>query len=597
MSKSCGRGIVVWVLLVAGAARAQGSNPALLAETRRLRGEIERALALKFFGLANASKQSNVDQMEAILSAVHPQFTPALEAGDASVYRSVAEKLAEADGWLANMKAAIACGTAIEKVKALHAQDRQAPDEDVAALEEAQHVFDRVARNPVGELRYANWDGVALQCRSAASALVAANPRVVEEAAQRKAAAEHAAAARELASVTGPADRALAPLLEAEKRGEPAGEDALKAVEETLPAVRAISPPLADYYLREVTFLRVYGWLGAGDAKHIAEALSAKPVAAGRSTGKKLQVGFAAKPGHCYLLLGDFASRGGSEKIDGFQLTVKGGLTHELELEREWPAIASGLCASESASATATASLAFPGTRNGVQYVVLDWPRDGFPLSVASQMHLVLRDHCDLKAREDLFSAPIPGTLAYEGSEPRILVRTRRDGYADVLGIGATGSTGANVRELSSQPGGKIAVRSAFTWQECPYHEKAQATSPISIKLHECEDRINKKYQREYDQVERLRDQARKMGGISPAAEKMKGRLDDSYDRDFNASCGAALADAKKRAEASFNKLVDHFADVTAPPRDPLDRIAFAQAIAPDASRPSAKPARPTRRR
>lgn len=565
------------VALMAGTAAAQSGNPAALAETRRLRDEIDRSMKLTFTGLGGAAQQRNVDQMESILAAVHQQFTPALEAGDASVYRSVAEKLKEADGWLANMKASIACGTAIETVSKQHAQGQQAPAADIAAIETAMSAFEKAERASTGSLRYANWDRTLVDCRSNGLRLIAANPSVVQRAAEQKASAERAEAAGKLAAVAGPADAALKPLLDAAKRGEPISDEGLAAVEAAAANVKPVSAARADYYLREVAFLRSFAWLQAGQAKPIAAALTAQMVASGRSSGKTLTVSFSAKPGHCYLLLGDFASLSGSESIGTFAWRFSGGLVHQFRLDRDRPALAAGFCAKETAGASGTAPLTFAGTKNGVQYLVLDWPAASFPLSVASQMRLVPHDHCDFRAREDLFSSPLPGTFAWLGSEPVVIVRI--DGSSvQYLSLAKPAAEGGNLGDFSSQPIGKVAVRSAFAWQECPYHDKAAATSPISIKLNECEDRLNKKYGKGYDQVQRVRDQARNMGGVAPAAERAKGRLDEQYDREFKSSCGALLADAHKRGEASFNKLVDHFADAP-PAHDALDRLAFAQGM------------------
>jgi len=375
------------------------------------------------------------------------------------------------------------------------------------------------------------------------------------------------------------ANQALAAIYTSIQKERSVDDGARTTFAKAIDDVRAIDAGSALYYEHESKLIDLYAsWSKPdGDAQEaIAKKLGGVLVAKGRSSGKKLDVTVKPKGDHCYLLLQHFAERAGTEKIENFRWSTKGARVQTIGhswgngqgVERT-----EGFCALGPSTVTANADLVFAGSKNGVRYAVVEIPRKSFPSFVATRMGVSFPDPCDFDHWASYFAKPIPGTFAYLNNEPVIVT------YADSVGGNRDASyrtianTDGNARKssFSTTAPDSISVRSQFNFRGC---WTEQPEGDLSKKLAACYDRIDARYEKDWKQVEALREQAARHGAINLAAEDQASRLKERASDDEEKECGPIYDKAEKEAERTYTKLVDMLVDKKYV--DPLARVELA---------------------
>ena len=406
---------------------------------------------------------------------------------------------------------------------------------------------------------------------------VTAENAVVEEKARKNMAARLSKDEEEKMKKAGfAANQARGQLLDAIRKERRVSDAAFATFTKATADVRAISAGSALFYEHEAALIDLYGAWAQPDGKaqeQIAKKLGGTLVAKGRSTGKKLDVTVKPKGDHCYLLVQQFADRAGTEKIENFKWETKGARVQTIGLswgqdfgvERT-----EGFCALGPTTVTARADLVFAGSKNGVRYAVVEIPRKSFPAFVATRMGVSFPDPCDFNHWASYFTKPIPGTFAYHNNEPVIVT------WSDSVG----GNRDASYRTVANSDGttrksdlqtaapDSVSFRSQFAFRGC-WTDSPEGE--LSKKLSACYDRIGARYEKDWKQVEALREQAARHGAINLAAEDQASRLKDRASDDEEKECGPIYEKAEKEAEKTYTKLVDMLADKKYV--DPLARV------------------------
>jgi hypothetical protein len=196
-------------------------------------------------------------------------------------------------------------------------------------------------------------------------------------------------------------------------------------------------------------------------------------------------------------------------------------------------------------------------------------------------------DDCDAAQWSSLWMHPVPGTLVYAGREPYLVeswsgssvdVRDLSSGKEQLpaaqLAHAAPKAVAFKTRFLREAPRKRgepirVAADSAFEYS-CAASEAS--TGPDAVALFKCEKAVEAKFKKAYDDVDRVREQAARMGGIAPKAEAMRNRLDADADAEEARTCAPIQKRITDAMEHAFNQVVDAYSDQ--PVQDPVDRLA-----------------------
>jgi hypothetical protein len=295
----------------------------------------------------------------------------------------------------------------------------------------------------------------------------------------------------------------------------------------------------------------------------VATSLDGEVVASGENKDKKLTAEFAAKADWCYLVASRWKTWTGQEKRDHSRWSSRGPRTPLQHFSWwrdgwQWGNL-QGVCATAAVpSATFAMDLTFAGTRNGMRYVVVGWPRDKFPIWLGSYASVHAFDLCDTEAWKSLWLNPIPGTLVWGEKEPYLV--TSPDGPEGVW-ISTWNLSAKQGRAmktgLSGKPPEKRAVATQFAMPKCSSED---ATDPDSAKLAACNESIDKKYGPLFDSANNAKEYAKSVAAFQSAKQRLDS-LSDQQDREWNARCKPIEDKIAKRWEAMFNGLVDTVVD------------------------------------
>ncbi len=339
-------------------------------------------------------------------------------------------------------------------------------------------------------------------------------------------------------------------------------------------AIAALDSPDATLFLRvDLLGLRLLErWQQPdGEAQQaIATLLGGKLEASGRSAGKQLAVKFTAVADRCYLLVGHFATQARDAALTNFAWGLARGHQVQAFHVAPFPHLARGFCTYQKEAVSAHADLGFVGSKNGVRWAVISFARDQLPADLEGGFRVERGDHCDPVYWEAMWTRPLPGTIAYMGREPVLVLSPSAVSSSEAYRLNDPSELIAS-GPLTSQPTGSIRFEPReLDFVHCPDDSSAlQARAPASLAIIACEKRVAGKYAGAWAQIERQRGAARDAGGIAPAVENRATALMERQGRDEQACF--ALEQAATRAIVRVNERVtDRF--LASPPIDPSQR-------------------------
>lgn len=336
----------------------------------------------------------------------------------------------------------------------------------------------------------------------------------------------------------------------------------------------------ARYYAHMLTSYRLENaWRGPENdtAGRIANVLGADVTTSGTLRDKDKTASFAFKADNekCYVAFLRFATSTGAEKLDDFAWSAGNNLTGNLQRFHMWGRQGGpwertvGFCTTKEAQVTGSGKLTFAGTKNGLRYVVVSTARAKLPLYVATYMSADYGDPCDTDSWLSLWTNPVPGSIVYAGSEPFLVTSPDRSGvWITAANVTLQNSVRLQKPNLTQTPPKPVKVATQFRMPGCLKLSK-NTTSADSTKLAKCYEGIEKRYDPQYDALERQRDAAVSYTGRRAAIAAIE-RLNDAYDRDVERQCKPIEKQIAKKWEATYNKIVDTYVD--SPYQSPIDR-------------------------
>lgn len=360
----------------------------------------------------------------------------------------------------------------------------------------------------------------------------------------------------------------------AHKAEEPIPEDKIKALADAVDELEGSAPNAASQFAHSLKTAKIENawWKPEAErSKVIAKVVGGDVVASGESNGKKLDVALNAKAGHCYTVFMRYKTVTGREEVKEKEWSAQGGNT-PLQRYGVWsgekPTFQiEGTCVTKDVSVKLNADLVFAGTKNALQYVVLDSTKSKFPLYVATYMHVFVHDPCDTEAWEAMWLDPIPGAIVYIGAEPVLVSSPERAGQLWITYRNATMREGRSQKNnLTQAPPKAIKFHTQYSFPRC---SKDHGETPETQRFAACHKQIDKKYDAQWDAAERAKENAVTIGGVR-AAQAQLDRIRDADDRDRENICGPIEKKLEKKWEATFNKIVDTYTDK--PYESPIDR-------------------------
>jgi hypothetical protein len=364
-------------------------------------------------------------------------------------------------------------------------------------------------------------------------------------------------------------------------------EETIKAAEQPVPADKLaafksradeLKGPLPDtsrYYAHLDTTFRVENawWQPENEApKTIAGLIGGEVASSGTTDGKKLSVPINAKVGHCYTVLMRYKTVTGKEEIKDLAWSAKGGNSslqrYFVRTYGDGTQRIEGTCVTKDVAVTLTADLVFPGTKNGLRYVVLDTTKAKFPLYIATYMGVHIHDACDTDSWLGLWTDPIPGSIAYEGKEPFLITDPEEAGRGSVRTKNATlGDASSGKNELVTEPPKGIKFATQFQAPRCSRDDGEGADSQRFAK---CHAQITAKYKGQWDAAERA--EANAITYLAKrAARAQLDRIGEAEENDRERQCKPIEDQIAKKWEQTFNKIVDQYTD--SPRKSPIDRV------------------------
>jgi hypothetical protein len=360
------------------------------------------------------------------------------------------------------------------------------------------------------------------------------------------------------------------------KPGDPVSEENLVAYRAAIDALNAVQPDVASWHDREYTHFRLSNAWRQADQKaqfeEVAKILEGKLIKGEVTSGKKMNVSFKGEKGWCYSVHMRWANPAGTEKFENFEWSAKGG-NSALQRYQTWETrevwqTTLGVCTTKASDVTATADLQFAGTRNGIKYAVVGWPKEKFPQFEATYMGVTWGDMCDVDGFKSLWTDPIPGSLVYDGQEPFLITGPDRAGQTWLSMMNATGTNSVRTqkRNVTSKAPAARSFRTQYRFPGCSREKPETAESK---KLAACHQKIDQKYQAQWDKASDEKNRARTVVQL----EQAQGKLDRLRELDTNdrvKQCDPVEDAISKKWEKMFNGIVDHYADNAY--TEPLDR-------------------------
>lgn len=317
-------------------------------------------------------------------------------------------------------------------------------------------------------------------------------------------------------------------------------------------------------------------WRGdaAKSPEALAAALGGKAHASGEVTGKDKPQTFKFKveEGRCYTLLMRMKTAGGEEdKMASFDLdagkensslqrfTMRQRTTRGAGLHRSLSkSYTHGVCATKSAEVTAKVELKYAGSQNALRYAIVETPKDKLPEYLALELQPYMSDSCDVDNWLSMWTNPIPGAVLYGAEAPYVPYDV---GQAEEMWMTAWSAGYGEVRvkreDLSSAPPKQFKFNNKVNFRGCP-KELKYAKSADGIKVATCYDRLNKKFDPQFDAAEKARDNA--VGILAEInADRRMTQLNNQYRDEEERTCKKMEQEVGKKFDAAYTKIVDFY--------------------------------------
>lgn len=452
------------------------------------------------------------------------------------------------------------CGGHWLDINGFHTQGKLAPDANLKALDQSVATF--VKQAPAGFERSVKWWTKEAKRLRDENPIVAkkAKEQADKQAAraaqdkQRAIQQERAKAFAGITSVMNELDKqtkTFAGPITAAKLGE---------LDVQIAHVKKVHAPAEYYFQQRKKQYALYNAMSS-DITGASKILEGTAVASGDTGGKKkFKIGFKAAAGNCYLVLTGWKTWTNAERMKNTDFFVKGGTGGAGQ--RFWMRdfgqwmTAEGVCANKNLAVKYTGELTFAGTRNGLKYSIISWPKNKIPTFVSSRIGVSRYDKCDHQEWLTMWKSPIPGTVVWKGPEPYLTQSPKnlRGNSGNFWGIDYSSSS------ISTPELAKPAVHASkktFRMPSCKSGEQRLKSTQSYMK---CLRKMDKKYDAIWTSLKKQRKYPRSIGQYNRARKGLD-NLGAKRSKEYNATCGKKLKKIEAVWQKTFNGLVDWVAD------------------------------------
>ncbi len=388
------------------------------------------------FGSDPADEERKIALAEAQLKKANDAITPAHKLDGR--FGAVEENRALLERQIRVAKLANACSKALDAIRKSHDKGTLATDAQFKALATATTALEGAkAQGFEPIVAFFQQQGVDLKAQNAAVAA-----RGAQQAAEREAQANRERSQGVLTALQQK-EEALHAWLTANPQGAiPA--DLLAQFDAAVAAAKTNKAPVGWYERQQVQLNVANGFRLDDQAAFaaVAKALSGELVASGFNKQKAFSTKFNVKKDYCYLAVMRFGTASGTERLENLTFHGPSANTGVQEFyvsprSEVWESMR-GVCATQAGAVTVDGDATFAGTKNGIRFAVVAWPRAEVPAYVTQQVNVVAGDLCDTQAWKNLWTNPVPGSLVYVGNEP-YLVSSTSQGWSDLWTATALG--------------------------------------------------------------------------------------------------------------------------------------------------------------
>jgi len=345
------------------------------------------------------------------------------------------------------------------------------------------------------------------------------------------------------------------------KKAEAAVPDAeLADFEAVLAEVVKFKESAPAWYGDQLMYHKGYNMWFAGDWAGLAATVGAAVVETGETKGKKAKVSFKAEADTCYAFVRKWKQHSGAVKSDLKWSYDKGTHAHSISVSAGALPTLRGFCATGPLTATYGGTLEFPGSKNGLDYAVLSWKRDAYPIALAVATDYGKPDPCSAEHVFQVWTKPAPGAMIYAEQNPYL-----RDGDDDTW-VTTMSITGGNGREqwsgLSSKAPDVRAFGQGFRSPSCWGADSS--LDKDAVKFAKCKDTLRAKFGPKFSKANKKKSNAKFVHEVKEANKALE-RLEKQESAAFAKQCKPTKDRIDARMKANHDKLADWYADNTPP--------------------------------
>lgn len=441
-----------------------------------------------------------------------------------------------------------------EPITTLHAQNTPVVDGDLDQLDAAVAAFAKVAHKDYKRTAD-NWSEVAKKLRKNNTELAKKNAaRAASDAAKmdldrRNGLLKKAEEIIKAMEATAKADK------------EPVSAELWASLESTLKETEEISPKIRTAFEYLAFDYKLYdAWFQADPVNAAASAFAGgKAFASGKLSAKENKVKVKVKANECYTLIGRFNNRTGNEEVKDVSPVLGKNVGDVLPFysvhnPNRWMSF-DGACPIKDLELTFDVKLGFPGSTADYQWVLVSWPRNAFPVEVASRSEVWGPVPCSGPITESFFKNAVPGLFVWSAKGTPALLKGINQGSFQARTV-------HNEDTSFRIEGATVAWPEQKSLPSTEYHQSCESSydseDPLVQKFGKCHLAIDQQFNPRFTAAMNRRDNALTLGQRNAAVREIES-LNGQQAKAREQKCGPLEKQVEKAMSESITRLNDWF--------------------------------------
>lgn len=340
----------------------------------------------------------------------------------------------------------------------------------------------------------------------------------------------------------------------------PVSADLWTSLEATLKETDEISPKIRVAFEYQAFPYKVYdAWFAADAPNAVAAALAGGKVhATGKISTKESKLKVKVQANQCYALYGRFQGRTGNEEVKdvspilgknvGDVLPTYGGI-----MGHRWMSF-DGACPVKDLELAFDVKLAFPGSTADYTWVLVSWPRNAYPVEIASRTEIWGPVPCSGPITESYFKNAVPGLFVWSGDGTPGLIKGLNQGSFQIRGVH---NNDMSFRVSSAT----VAWPEKKTLPSTEYHESCSgyedSEDPLVDKMAKCHRAADNQFNPRFSAAHKRRDTAITVGQHNAAIREIDS-LKVQYSKAVE-KCAPLEKQVEKAMSEAITRLNDWF--------------------------------------